>query len=148
LKKYKDKNKNKIILMMYTHIMNVQIWSIQYNKVINDEILLNEIKNNIVEKELIEHIPINNQFDMEMKLKWRIAKWMHPYDILISGNLITDAIEYDTDNLIYLHTQRIIEGIENHLKDNHFGNMDPSSWKIIFYLSKPLSSVTPIQSTL
>lgn len=134
--------------MMYTHIMNVKIWSTKENKVINDESLLDEIKNNIAEKELVEIVPINNEFDMEMKLKWRIAKWMHPYDILISGNLITDAIEYDTDNLIYLHSQRIIEGIETHLKDNNFGNMDPNSWKIIFYLSKPLSSVTAIQKTL
>lgn len=134
--------------MMYTHIMNVQIWSIKDNKCINDEDLLNEIKSNIVEKELIEHVPINNEYDVEMKMKWRIAKWLYPYDILISGNLITDAIEHDNDNLIYLHTQHVIEGIENHLKDNNFGNMDPNSWKIIFYLSKPLSSVKPIQKTL
>ena len=134
--------------MMYTHIMNVAIWSSEENKIIDNCDLLNELKNAIVGKELIESVPLNNKYDIEMNLKWRIAEWIHPYNKLIGGNLITDAIHYDSDDLIYLHTQRILEGIENQLKDNHFGNMEPNSWKIIFYLSKPLSSVNIVQKTL
>ncbi len=128
--------------------MNLRIWSNKENKCINDESLLNEIKTAIVDKPLVEVVPTNNEYGIELNLKWRRANWLSPYDSLIDGDIITDAIEHDNDKLIYFHTERVLEGIENHLKDNNFGNMEPDNWKIIFYLSKPISSVIAVQKTL
>ena len=39
--------------MMYTHIMNLAIWSTEENKIIDNCDLLNELKNAIIGKELI-----------------------------------------------------------------------------------------------
>lgn len=134
--------------MMYTHILNIKIWSNIHKKCIEDETLLNEIKDAIVDKNLVEVVPTNNEYGHELKLRWRRAKWLCPFDSLIGGDIITDAIEYDNDKFIYFHTERVLEGIENHLKDNNFGNMEPNTWKIIFYLSKSLATVQLLQKTL
>ena len=133
---------------MYTHVMNVKIWSNIHNKCIDDETLVNEIKDSIVDKNLVEVVPTNNEYGHELNLRWRRAKWLSPFDSLIGGDIITDAIEYENDKFIYFHTQRVLEGIENYLKDNNFGNMERSSWKIIFHLSKPLATVQMLQKII
>ena len=133
---------------MFTHILNIQLWSNERNEIIHDEKLLDEIIKRISNKKITESVYSNKEYNVEIDLTWRFVEWKSPYNHLIQGNLVTDAIEHDCDKSIYFHTERVLEGIEQYLKDIRFSERSDNSWRIIFYLSKPLSTVYSIQKLL
>ena len=122
----------------FTHILFLKLLNTNTNEIVNDEKLLDIIKDIITSASQIETLPFNNNNVIEISFNWRLIEWKNPYNYLINSNLVTTS-NYEDDKIIDLHTKKLILGIETFIKAK-FAPINNGNWKILFNILKPLSA--------
>ncbi len=120
----------------FTHILCVNILDLKTNTLLNDNYLLNTIKDIISSATQIESIPYNNSHDIDVVINWKLIEWSIPHKYTVNGDLITNS-SYNDDKIIFQHTQKMLLGIETFLKTK-YADINDGKWSIIFNVSKPL----------
>ena len=122
---------------VFTHILFIELLNTKTNEIFVDEKLLDIIKDIITSASQIETLPFNNSHDVEILFNWKLVEWSKPYNYLINSNLVTTS-NYDNDEIINIHTTKLLLGIETFIKAKYLPIND-GDWNIIFNILKPLT---------
>ena len=114
--------------MTYTHNLIIRIVNF-YNEIINNNELLNLIKNELIDKEIVQSITYN-QNKIDHTLVWRKHELTKPYCFFVS-NIFTNS-PYLDDDINFEHIRLTLNDIERKLKKA------TDNWTIVFYLSRTL----------
>ena len=121
----------------FTHILFIELLNTKINDILVDERLIDIIKDIITSASQIETLPFNNSHDVEILFNWKLVEWSKPYNYLINSNLVTTS-NYDNDEIINIHTTKLLLGIETFIKAKYLPIND-GDWNIIFNILKPLT---------
>jgi hypothetical protein len=122
---------------IFTHVLFIELIDTKTNELLVDKKLLDIIKDIIISATQIETLPFNNSHDVEILFNWRLVQWSKPYNFLINGDLITTS-NYDDDEIINIHTTKLLLGIETFIKAKYLPIND-GDWSIVFNILKPLT---------
>jgi hypothetical protein len=114
--------------MTYTHNLTIRIVN-SYNEIVNNNELLNLIKNELIDKELVYSIPYNKS-KIDFTLVWRKHELKKPYCFFVS-DIFTNS-PYLDDDINVEHVKLTLNDIERKLKKT------TDNWTIVFYLSRTL----------
>jgi hypothetical protein len=114
--------------MTYTHNLTIRIVNL-YNEIINNNDLLNLIKNELIGKEIVQSITYN-QSKIDYILVWKKHELKKPYCFFVS-DIFTNSSCLD-DDINFEHIRLTLNDIERKLKKA------TDNWTIVFYLSRTL----------
>jgi hypothetical protein len=129
----------------FTHILCVKLLNLTTNEILEDNALLENVKLLVTNGTQIERIPYNNSHDVEVPIRWKQHKINTSYKFVMPGDLIANINPDYDDTVIHMHTDRMLLGIETFLK-TQFIKINDDKWSIIFYLSKPLATLSYIDA--
>ena len=126
--------------MELTHILCIKVWSNKSKCVTDYNNIEKKIKNLIVDNEFTEMVEVNGVKQI-IKITWIKYDVKNKMSYLISGDLVTSLKYSQTyDQAIYKHTEQVLNGIVNKLREDKEFQDD---WEIIFNIVKPLSKTKP-----
>ena len=126
--------------MNYSHILCIQIWSDKTNQTTTYGNILNRVKHLVTDELQTQEIDKNGKTEL-VSLLWSKASLSELNKELYTSDIVTNA-SHISDNIIYQHTQKMLEEIEQKLSINKKFDSD---YKIVFSIVKP---VLPTRSTL
>ena len=109
----------------YSHILNIKIISKSTSSIVNDEHLLETIKDLFLKKD---------QFFNDIKLHWRKIEWKGVNKYFDLGDIVIDSI-FSADEILLYCVRNCLQDITKELHDKHLLSDDQI---IIFKLMKPL----------
>jgi hypothetical protein len=119
--------------MNYSHILTVEIWSDKIQQTSNYGNILNHVKNAIVNDIQTYEVEYNGKKQL-YSLFWKNASWDIMNTNLYNGDIVIEKCNLD-DNIIYLHTVKMLKDIEAKL---YIDKKTDGDFKIIFSIVKPV----------
>jgi hypothetical protein len=126
----------------YTHILCVKVWSKSLNFCSTRANIESIIKTKIINNKESFTFNLNNT-NLDIFIKWKLQKWEPPYNLMMSGDLITNSLLY-SDSVVYKYTKKLLKKIEEELKTRAILSDEE---EIVFTIVKPITERIPLVDT-